>query len=309
MPVIAEAYVEHFDYNVTQNKEELYNQVPKEFQSYMKVENTTRPFERRTYTGGLGLPIKNQDYQPIPFQDPPKGQVSVFVPVTYRIGYMIDRQSIEDELFGILANRPKSMLYGSVVIQDMVAANILNNGLTLQSYDLGGVALFAANHLREDAGAVWSNVIPEIQPITTETVFNAIQNMLKLLTDSNGLPISYAGGINLIVPANNPVLLEQAISVVHSTMNPGTADNRINAATQHFNIKVVESRYLTNPNVWFVAWDPSSPGYGLVLFNRVSPTITPLKPFGDNDDVWFSVLRMRFTAGYENQRGIGAVGA
>lgn len=309
MAVVMESFAEMFDYNFSSMREEMYQQYPSESSKYMRQETTTRPFEKRSYMGGLGLPQKNRDLQPLPWADPVKGYPSFFVPVTYRLGYQIDRQSVEDELWGLLANRPKSMVYGSVVIRDLTAADILNNGLVLQSYDIGGTALFSTAHVREDGQATWSNYINEIQPITTETVFNAIATMLTMMTDSRGLAIGYTGTVNIFVPMNNPDLWEQAVAVKNSVMNPGTSDNRINSATTQFNIEVMPLRYLTNPNVWFIGWSPDSPNYGLVMLNRVEPQISPLKPFGDNEDAWWSRLRMRFTAGYENKRGIAAIGA
>lgn len=307
--IVLESYAEMIDYNFSAYREEMYAQYPSEYDKYLRVENSTRPFEKRGYMGGLGIPVRNRDAQPIPMAEPPKGPTSLFVPVNYRLGYQIDRTSVEDEQWGLLANRPRSMLYGSIVIKDMVGADILNNGLVLQSYDLGGTSLFATNHAREDGQATWSNLIPEVQPITTETVFNAIASLLSLLEDSRGMAIGFGGTVFLFVPMINSELWEQAIAVVNSTMNPGTSDNRINSLVKQFKIEAVPLRYLTNPDVWFIGWGTGTPNYGLVLINRVEPQISPLKPFGDNEDVWYSRLRMRFTAGYENKRGIAAVGA
>lgn len=309
MAVVLESYAELFDYNFSQIKDELYAMYPKEHPLFMRVETSTRPFEKRSYIGGLGLPQRNRDLQPIPFAEPPKGYPSLFVPVNYRLGYQIERTAVEDELWNLLANRPKSMLQGSIVIQDMVAADILNNGLTSQSYDLGGTPLFSTTHAREDGAATWANLINDSQPITVETVFNAVANLLSLMEDSRGLPIAYNGTVHIYVPMISSTLWEQAIEVQKSTMNPNTADNRINAVVNQWNIQVHPLRYLTNPDVWFIGWDPSAPNYGLVLINRVAPEISPLKPFGDNEDAYYSRLRMRFTAGYENKRGIAAVGA
>jgi hypothetical protein len=106
----------------------------------------------------------------------------------------------------------------------------------------------------------------------------------------------------------NSELWEQAIEVQKSTMNPNTADNRINAATDNWKIEIHPLRYLTNPDVWYVTWDTSAPNYGLVLMERVAPDISSLEPFGNNRDAYYSRLRQRFTAGYENKRGVSAVG-
>lgn len=308
MSVVLEEYAELIDYNFGLIKEELYQQYPSEHDQYMRVETTTRAFEKRDYLSGLGIPMKNRDTQALPWDQPVKGFASTFIPVTYRLGYQIDRESVEDEQWGLLASRPKSMVYGSIVIKDMVAADILNNGLVLQSYDLGGTSLFSTANTREDGGAPWANLIAEIQPIAVETVFNAVVSLLTLLNDSRGLAINFGNSLNLYIPMINPELWEQALAVVNSMMNPNTTDNRINSLTKQFKLNLVPLRYATNPNLWFIGWAPSMSNYGLVLFNRVEPTISPLKPFGDNEDVWWSRLRMRFTAGYENKRGIAAVG-
>lgn len=306
--IVMEEIAEQFDYNFSQMKDAYYELLPKEYPNYMREESSTRPFEKRSAIGGLGLPYRNRDTQPIPIGTVPKGFPSIFVPIQYRLGYIIDKQSIEDELWKLLADRPKSMIRGAVVIKDMVAADILNNGLTAQTYSTDGEALFSETHPRENGSGDWTNIIPAVTPITTESVFNAIQQLLMLLTDYQNMPISYNGGVNLYVPEINSTLLEQAWSVVNSQMNPDTTDNR-NNATKMFRITLKPLRYLTNPNVWFVGWDTSSPGYGLTLIDRVSPEITALEKFGDNPHVFYSVLRMRFTAGYETPRGIAAVGA
>lgn len=309
MPVVLESYAQLIDHNFSQIKDELYAQYPKEFTLFMREESSTRAFEKRGYMGGLGVPQRNRDLQPLPFAEAPLGYPSTFVPVNYRLGYQIERTAVEDELWSLLASRPKSMLYGSVVIQDMVAADILNNGLTSQPYDLGGTPLFSTTHLREDGKATWANQINDTQPITVETVFNAVANLLSLMEDSRGLPVMYNGTVHIYVPMINSELWQQAIEVEKSTMNPNTADNRINAAISNWSIKIHPLRYVTNPDVWFIGWDPSAPNYGLTLINRVTPEISSLKPFGDNEDAWYSRLRMRFTAGYENKRGIAAIGA
>lgn len=315
MAVVAEAYVEHFDRNFSEIKDEMYEQFPKQYTSFMNVEETTRAFLKKSYMGGLGMPVQNRDLEPIPFQEGPKGPVSFFTPINYRLGYQIEKQTIEQEEFGLLGNRPRTMLYGSVVLMEMVAANILNNGFTVQSYDFQVTGdpntqpLFSVNHLREDGNATWANLINTNLPITVESVFQAIASLLYNMVDSRGLPIHYSGMITIYVPSLSPTLWQQAVEVVNSVMNPGTADNKTNALIKTFSIQAVALRYLTNTDHWFLGWSPSSPNYGLNMVVNVYPDITPLKEFGNNPDAWFSRLRTRFVAGYENKRGIAAVGA
>ena len=314
MSVVVERYLEHFDYNFSSIKDEMYAQIPTEYSQFMRVENTTRPFEKRSYIGGLGLPVKNRDTERIPFVEAPQGPTAYFTPVNYRLGYQIERQVIEDELWNLLGNRPRSMLYGTAILMDMVGADLLNNGYTTQSYDMGFTTgstepLFSATHAREDGGAPWSNLSQQDLPITVETVFDIIANNLYNLVDSRGLPIAYSGQFNLYVPAMNSTLWRQAVEVCKSVNNPNTADNRINALPLTFKINPIPMRFLTQSNRWYLGWEPSSPNYGLVMMVRSTPDITPLKPFGSNDDAWYSRLRTRFTAGYDNRRGLVAVGA
>lgn len=305
--IVMEEIAEQLDYNFSQMRDEMFELHPKEYPRYMREESSTRPFEKRSYIGGLGLPFRNRDTQPLPISTPPKGFASVFVPVQYRLGYIIDKQTIEDELWKLLADRPKSMIRGAVVIKDMIASDVLNNGTTSQPYDIDGQPLFSEDHPRENGSGLWSNTLTSAVPITTESVFNAITQLLLLLTDTNNMPIAYNGAINIYVPMVNPAMMEAAWSVVNSQMNPDTTDNR-NNAIKVFNLNYVPLRYLTNPDFWFIGWAPSAPGYGLTLIDRVAPEISPLQKFGDNEDVFYSRLRMRFSVGYETPRGIGAVG-
>lgn len=313
--VVAEAYIEHFDRNFSEIKDEMYEQFPKQYTSFMRVEETTKAFLKKTYMGGMGLPIPNRDLEPIPFQEPVKGPVSFFTPINYRLGYQIEKQTIEQEEWGLLANRPRTMMAGSVVLMEMAAANILNNGFTVQAYDFkvtgdpNNQPLFSINHLREDGAATWANLINVNTPITVESLFQTIAALLYNMNDSRGIPIAYSGEIFIYVPTINPTLWQQAVEVVNSVMNPNTADNKTNAVLKVFKLTVVPLRFLTNPDHWFLSWSPNSPSYGLLMVVNLYPDITPLAPFGNNPDAWYSRLRQRFVAGYENKRGIAAVGA
>lgn len=307
--ITLEQYAPLFDNNFQSRKDEYRQQYPSQYRSFLQERQMTGSFTKSISLSGLGLPQRNRDGQPIPMVDPILGYPSTFIPVTYRLGYQIERSVVEDEQFGLLVNRPRSMMYGSEVIRDMVGADILNNGFVLQQYDLGGTALFSASQVREDGAALWSNLINADQPITVETVFNAIVTLLMLLQDSIGMNIGYSGRFMILVPLINPQLYQQAVEVRNSIMNPGTSDNKINAALQEFSLEVHALRYLTNPDAWFVTWEPSSVGYGLILYERVAPEISPLSPFSGNIDVWWSRLRQRFAAGYEAKRGVAAIHA
>lgn len=307
--VVAEKYVEHFDKNFNEIREEGYQQVPKDWPTFMKDETTNSAFVKKSYIGGMGNPVQNRDAERIPLDEPPQGPSSIYQPVTYRLGYQIERATIEDENWGLLANRPMQMLYGSQIVMDQAATDLLNNGIVLQSYDFGGLPLFSAAHVREDGLATWTNRVSADQPITVETVFQAIVDLLYNLKDSRGNPIAYAGTINIYVPTISSTLWRQAVEVINSMMNPNTTDNRINALGKTFNLAIVPLRYLTSPTVWFIGWQPSSPSYGLTMITRTAVDITPLKSFNDNPDVWFSRLRMRFVPGYSNKRGIARIGA
>lgn len=309
MAVVVEKYVEQFDRNFDIIKDEAYEMTPKEYGFFMKVENTTRAFVKKSYFGGMGMPLPNRDLQRLPLDEPPQGPIAYYAPVTYRLGYQIERQAIEDELWGLLANRPMKMLRGSQLIMDIAGANILNNGVVLQSYDFGGLPLFSTAHVREDGAATWSNRIATNLPITVETVVQAIVDLLYNLKDSRGFPIAYSGVINLYVPSVSSTLWRQAIEVSKSINNPNTTDNRTNALPAMFKVNVVPLRFLTSPDAWFIGWQPSSSEYGLTMIIRTNPDITPLKPFNDNPDAWFSRLRQRFVAGYDNKRGIARIGA
>jgi hypothetical protein len=310
MAVVIESYVNHIDKNFDLIKDEAYAMVEKDYPKFMRVENTDRAFVKRSYMGSLGMPVPNRDLQRLPLDEPPQGPVSIFTPQTYRIGYQIERQTVEDELWGLLANRPMSMLRGSQLVMDIASANLLNNGIVLQTYDFGGTPLYSTTQAREDGGATWSNRIATDLPITVETVFQAIVDLLYNLKDSRGFPIAYQGSINIYVPSVSATLWRQAIEVARSVNNPGTSDNRINALlASDFNIQVIPLRFLTSPTAWFIGWQPSSNNYGLCLIIRTNPDISQLKQFNDNPDAFFSRLRQRFVPGYDNKRGTARIGA
>lgn len=307
--VVVERYIQEFDRSFDEIKDDQFQMVEKDYPKFMRIENTQRAYVKKGSLSGLGLPIQNRDLQRLPLDEPVQGPIAYYSPVTYRLGYQIERQAVEDELWGLLANRPMNMLRGSQIIMDLAGANILNNGVTLQSYDMQGTALFSTTQPREDGAGTYTNRIATDMPITVETVFQAIVDLLYNLKDSRGFPIQYNGTINLYVPSISSTLWRQAVEVQKSVNNPNTTDQRINALLQQFSIQVVPLRYLTSPTAWFIGWQASSQNYGLTMMIRTNPDITPLKPFNDNPDAWFSRLRQRFVAGYEHKRGIARIGA
>lgn len=314
MAVVVEKFVDHFDRNFDEIKDEAFQMVEKDYPKFMRIENTTRAFVKKGTITGLGMPVPNRDLNRLPLDEPFPGPIAYYSPVTYRLGYQIERQAVEDELWGLLGNRPMNMLRGSQLIMDMAGANILNNGTTVQTYDMtegDGTkrALFDTAHVREDGAVTWTNRIASDLPITVETTFQAIVDLLYNLKDPRGFPIQYGGVINIFVPSISATLWRQAIEVQRSVNNPNTTNNRVNALLQQFSINVVPLRFLTSPTAWFIGWQPGTENYGLTMIIRTNPDITPLKPFNDNPDAWFSRLRQRFVPGYEHKRGIARIGA
>jgi hypothetical protein len=309
MAVVVEKFVEHFDRNFDEIKDEAFEMVEKDYPKYMKIENTTRAFVKKSYISGLGLPTANRDLQRLPLDEPIQGPIAYYSPITYRLGYQIERQAVEDEEWGLLQNRPMNMVRGSQLVMDMAAANLLNNGTTIQSYDFGTTALFSTAHIREDGATTWANQYATNLPITVETVVQMIVDLLYNLKDSRGFPIAYSGMINLFVPSVSSTLWRQAIEVANSLNNPNTADNRVNALLKMFSIQVVPLRFITSTDAWYIGWQPSANNYGLTMIVRTNPDISPLKEFSDNPDAWFARLRQRFVPGYSNKRGIARVGA
>lgn len=307
--VVVEQYLQMFDKSFDEIKDDSFEMVDKDWPKFMRIENTTRPYLKKGSITGMGMPIQNRDLQRLPLDVPFQGPIAYYTPVTYRLGYQIERQAVEDEMYGLLADRPMNMLRGSQLIMDLAAANILNNGTTLQSYDMQGTALFSTTQPREDGAATYTNRIATDLPITVETVFQAIVDLLYNLKDSRGFPIMYSGTINIYVPSLSSTLWRQAVEVQKSVNNPNTTDNKINALLQQFSINIVPLRFLTSTTAWFIGWQPSARNYGLTMIIRTNPDITPLKPFNDNPDAWFSRLRQRFVAGYEHKRGIARIGA
>ena len=256
--ITADAFVEQFDRDFDEVKDLAYAAIPREFTLFAKEEGITGKYIRRTSISGPGTPSVNQDYDQLPLDVPVKGPVYSFQPDTYRLGYIIDRATIEDEEYGHLADRPATMLTGAVLVKELAAADLLNSGTTAQAWDSTGVALFSTAHTREDGVTTWANRNSTELPITVETVMSAIVDYLHNLKDMRGNIINYTGSYNIYVPSTNATLFRQAIEVVNSMMNPNTTDNKINAVTKQFKLNVVPLRYLTNTNVWFIGWEPEA---------------------------------------------------
>jgi phage major head subunit gpT-like protein len=180
------------------------------------------------------------------------------------LGYVITRQSVEDNLYKSQFNPTNLGLQRSFSqTKETYAANIFNTGTTCDSTVGGdGKALFATDHPID--GSTIANT-PSVQADLNESTLLAAQEAIpNNWKDERGLKMP-ARGKKLVLP----VALEKvAVRLLMSELRPGTANNDVNAIRfVAGGLKdYVVNNFLTSDRAWFLITDVD----GLSYMERVA---------------------------------------
>lgn len=272
-----------------------YDEKPEEFSGVFHVAESKKAKETDQHVTGLGLWEKKSESGPISYAEIGMGDEVTYVHEEYAKGIQVPRKLVDDEMYDVIDKLPKELARGGRALVEKTAADIFNNGFTVNGYD--GVPLFSDSHPmkgkdKENPDLVGDNLLDLAFDGQGEALEEAIL-LLQGQTDDNGLKIQ-ARADTLIVPTD---LEFKALRVLNATLRAGTGDNDPNVLKGK--LKPVVLSYLDSPDAWFVA---DSSLHQLWFFWRVKPEFAG----EENFDTMVAKYRgyLRFSVGYSDWRGI-----
>jgi len=196
--------------------------------------------------------------------------------VTYRHvrlagGFQIERDLVEDDLYNVIAKKPRELALASGRTYEKYGASIINNaftgsgsvvvdGVTVLSNSEGQSLCSTAHPYSPDDSTTQSNSgTTALSPTAVETVRRAMRRVV----DDRGNKIHVRGDTILV-----PLELEETGYEIIASM--GKVDSAENNANFHFGkYKLAVWDYLTDANNWFMVDSSLMKINGLNWFDRV----------------------------------------
>lgn len=312
---VLEQYVAVINRNLTALDRDVYDTQPPEYQDFCNVSMTNRQFDQFQMIQGLAQPIRNRDEEPLPQVAPTQGYKSTIYQTPYRSAVVIGKSTMQYADFKVLEDYMRDMIESEKTLRDITAANLINNGTSVQSTDFteftgSQVALFSTAHQYEDGSGTYSNYYNVGVPPNSDTLYLVAASYLGRLKDFAGNYIGIAREFTILTPTINPDYIKAADALCMSTDNPETADRSVNTVNRRFKWIHKPVNNLTSSTAWEVTIGASTRGYPLQMRVGSDREISPLTaPGSTNPDVFLSRLRSHFGVGLRySARGVVRIG-
>lgn len=313
---VIEEYVDIINRNIPNIDRNVYETKPPEYQWFCNVSSTTRQVDQFLQIQGLAKPIRNRDEEALPQVAPVKGYASKILQVPYRSAVVIGRSTMEYADHDVLLKYMQDMMEAEKTLRDLVAANLINNGTSVDALtdfiEADGTqrAFFSTGHYYEDNSGTYSNYYNVGVPPNLDTLYLILAQYLGRLKDFSGNFIGISRKFTLLTPTLNTDFVKAADQIVMSMDDPSTANRAVNTVIRRFQVEHQPVNNLTSTTKWYASIGADAMGYPLQMRIGSDRNISPLSPVGTvNPDLYMSRLRSHFGVGKRySPRGLVAIG-
>jgi len=267
-----------------------YTSHPTEWTEIFDQSTSEKNYELDQQFEGFGLAPEKPEGQGIKYDSQQQGYTPRYDHIVYGKGFEVTKEAFSDQLYDVFTRRARALAFSVGQTQEVVGANILNNGFNAADIMPGGDgrALFDVVHPNGPSGGTFSNrtAATDFQETSLETMLIAIGNA----TDTRGLKINLRP-TKTILPTSQTY---EACRVFKSVLQNDTANNAVNAINDVNAIPggYVINHFLTDPDAWFTKTDVEA---GLTHFERW--------PVEFEEDNVFNTSSARFKATYRDSFG------
>jgi hypothetical protein len=279
---------------------EAYKQWPVEFTDLFDEEASNRAYEEDVGVSGFGLAEEVTEGGKTPYDEAKQAFITRYINKTYRKGFIVTMEAMEDNLYNIEAlgkKKAEALKFSMNQTKEILGANVYNRAFT-SGYTFGdGVVLGSALHPLF-GGGTFSNIPSVASDLSEASLEQACIDIAGFVND-RGLLISVMPK-SLHVPKE---LIFEAHRILNSILQSDSANNNVNAirAMNIFPGGAKVNHYFTDPDAWFIRTNCPD---GMKYKNRKSET------FGmDNDSDTFNAkfyAYFRCSFGNTDPRGLYA---
>jgi hypothetical protein len=262
-----------------------YDDYPKEWPEMFDESMSEQEYEEEVKITGFGPAPQKARGASITYDSEFQGQVTRYRHITYGLGYIVDMEELQDNLYDkVSQTRVQSLSRAHRVTEEIVCADIYNNSFDIAFPGSDGVQLLSAVHPNV-TGGTFSNVLA-IASDLNETSLEDLITQVGLATDDRGTIIALKVQKLIVHPFN----WWNANRILESVFQNDTADNAVNIlkATNAIPGGVFQSHYLDAPNAWFLRTDAPR---GLRRYTRMKAKVEKDNDFGTKSALTSAVQR------------------
>ena len=263
------------------------------------VRDSSRAYEEITGITGFDQFVAKTEGAPVEYDKLLQGFDKRYTHSTYAKGFQISMEAMDDDIDGAISNAAPALARVARNSIETQVFSLLNEGFstTGASATPDAKALFSATHTLVGGGTFDNLVAGDLAQATLEEAINIYADMRD---DRNQL-IDLEPSM-LIIP---PELRWVTHELLKSQLRSDTALNASNALNQ-LGMKVVQSKYLTGDDDWFISVDPSS--HRVIVYWRMEPVSDHTMDFDTGN--MKSKMTYRLSFGAADWRGwVGGQGA
>ena len=271
------------------------------YPKFMEVLTSDRAFEEDVLATGLGLPSRMPQGTAVTYDDMGQGGYIRYTHSTYGLGFIVTKEAVEDGQSGVVVKKKATALKRSMLyMQDLIAADVLNNAFDSTVVGFDGKSLCASDHPLRSGGTLSNK--PSVDVDLSESALEDARVSLMSFTDDRGIKIPVM--IKRLI--TSPSLTGDVVRLMNSSQRVGTADNDASTVKSLGLIpEHVELIHLTDSDAWFLQTDIPD---GLKFFVRRAIQLTDDSDH-DTDNAKYKAT-MRLSTGFSDFRQMfGCAGA
>lgn len=283
------------DPSFTKIFDDVYAKWPEQYSQIFSVEKSTQNFEKFSSGTGFGVAKDIAEGEEIPTDDPVQGFDIQFDHKKVAASFKISKETLEDDLFNVMAAKPKDLAGAIRRKVEKDAADIFINGdNTNNNTGPDGVSLFNNSHPREDNGASQDNLngTVTVSEAQLETGILAMRDYL----DGRGQQLNISPDL-IIVPNE----LELDLRVITESVGR-TGTQNLNEPNIYNHMDVFMWIWLTDNNDWFLMDRKANAASGLKFIWRRAATIERDDNISNDVARWFATAR--YSLGWTDWRPV-----
>ena len=220
---------------------------------------------------------------------------------TWESTISVDRAALEDDLYGQIAIKARSMAQTAAQHLDITVYGMLEGGFVNKCFD--GQPFFGSHTQGRDAGGAPITQSNSMSGLLSALSLQAAITQMMRYRDDQGRPMGIIPD-RLVVP---PELYWEAAVILNSAFYPdpvSTASQQLAMNPLKGLLSLTTSPYLTNPNDWYLL-DTKRVVKGVVLQMRKPFEFEALEQNSETGfmrDVYHYGVRARYNAGYGDWR-------
>lgn len=218
---------------------------------YMKEGSHDKPEISGTIIAGPNRLIQTRELEPVTFMPLVQGPKVSAVDKTYKGGYTLSKEAIDDDGYGKLNQGAKYLARAARLTKEYAAVALVDDAFTGTNFKgQDNLALMSTAHTLINSTATFANRPSNAISISVAG-FTTLMDLARKVKDENGDPIIAMPDTLMI--ANDQGQINKAYQILESQLEPFTANNQDNPIRRNFKPKnIVVNPYQTNLYHWFL---------------------------------------------------------